>query len=108
VPIAYATSESKNAQSSRMIFWRIPDKGQYRNAFLASAYLTFVSKCKNTNKIQYNRKKVRKNNYRAVFQNPMGVRLGGCPWGDVLARCRQMLGSIVLPGCLWLDGKGCP
>ena len=48
-PIAYTTSESINAQSSRMNFGEFQIKDNLAMLFLLTAYFTLVSGCKNTN-----------------------------------------------------------
>ena len=48
-PVAYTTSESNNAQSSLIDLANF-QRWDIRNAFLAAAYFTCVSGCKNTEK----------------------------------------------------------
>ena len=52
-PIAYTTSESNNAQSSRMNFGEFQIKDNIAMLFLQNAYISLISGCKDTNNIRY-------------------------------------------------------
>jgi hypothetical protein len=52
-PIAYTSSESINAQSSRLNFGEFQIKDNIAMLFLLTAFLPFESNCKDTNKNPY-------------------------------------------------------